>query len=227
VIYLNHPSWWDPLVGLTIARQLLVDRRHYAVIDAVAFERYAFFRKLGFYGVEQGTRSGARTFLETSMRVLDVDRSTLWMTPEGRFCDPREPLPELAPGLGHLARRMKRGQIVPLALEYPFWEERLPEALALFGEPIPAVELAGRPRALVAERLSAALEEARERLTKESLRRDPERFETLVGGDEGVGGPYDWWKSVSARLRGESFEKAHAAVVRKSRLSARQGGRRA
>jgi hypothetical protein len=35
-----------------------------------------------------------------------------------------------------LAVANRGGIVVTLALEYPFWEERLPEALARFGEPI-------------------------------------------------------------------------------------------
>ena len=39
----------------------------------------------------------------------------------------------LRPGLAHLARRVPGATIVPLALEYPFWDERTPEALCRFG----------------------------------------------------------------------------------------------
>ncbi len=48
-------------------------------------------------------------------------------------------MPELAPG----------GTFLPLALEYTFWNERAPEMLAAFGEPIPACDF-------LAERITAA-----------------------------------------------------------------------
>src|SRR5271168_2379987 len=39
IIVLNHPSWWDPLVGLLLA-ELFPDRAHYAPMDANALGRY-------------------------------------------------------------------------------------------------------------------------------------------------------------------------------------------
>ena len=57
------------------------------------------------------------------------------MTPSGRFTDPRTRI-KFQPGLSHLACSSPSVSLVPLALEYPFWEERTPEALIEFGEVI-------------------------------------------------------------------------------------------
>ena len=70
---------------------------------------------------------------------LERPDAALGITPEGRFSDPRERPVRLEPGLAHLARRLDRGVFLPLALEYPFWQERTPEALACFGAPVSAV----------------------------------------------------------------------------------------
>jgi hypothetical protein len=43
------------------------------------------------------------------------------------------------------------------------------------------------------------------------MSRDPQRFEVLHGGQAGVGGLYDLWRRLRARLRGERFQAAHAA----------------
>src|ERR1700730_8958698 len=55
IVYLTHPSWWDPLVCLAIANATVPDRRHYAPIEAEALARYPFFERLGFFGIESGT----------------------------------------------------------------------------------------------------------------------------------------------------------------------------
>ena len=60
----------------------------------------------------------------------------LWITAEGSFTDARTRPVRLRPGLAHLARRVPGATIVPLALEYPFWDERTPEALCRFGTPM-------------------------------------------------------------------------------------------
>jgi 1-acyl-sn-glycerol-3-phosphate acyltransferase len=209
VVFLNHASWWDPLVGLEVARRFFPGRTHYAAIDAEELDRYRFFRKLGFFGVERGTARGARSFLRTSEAVLAVRGSLLWITPEGRFADPRERPLRLRPGIGLLARRLRHVVFLPLALEYPFWEERLPEALARFGEPVAAgthPELSSRGWA---ELLAARLEGAMDALRDAALRRDPADFEFLLRGRTGVGVVYDLWRSLRARVRGERFRREH------------------
>ena len=57
IVALNHPSWWDPLMGVILAG-LFPERTHFAPMDAQALARYSLFDKLGFYGVEQGTLAG-------------------------------------------------------------------------------------------------------------------------------------------------------------------------
>jgi 1-acyl-sn-glycerol-3-phosphate acyltransferase len=222
VVYFNHPSWWDPLICLLLSSRLYPERRHFGPIEAAALERYRFFARLGFFGVEPGTARGARRFLEVSERLLARPATALWVTPGGRFGDPRERPVELRAGLGFLAQRLARqragqtrGQrragavFVPLALEYPFWEERFPEALASFGEPLSLAEGADLSAAGWTAALAARLTAAQDDLAGEALARDPARFETLLGGAAGVGGVYDLWRGFRARLRGERFRREH------------------
>ena len=46
IVVLNHPSWWDPLVGLVLT-ELFPDRAHFAPMDADALRRYRIFERLG------------------------------------------------------------------------------------------------------------------------------------------------------------------------------------
>lgn len=208
IVYLNHPSWWDPMICLFLARRLFPDRRHYGPIEAAALMKYRFFEKLGFFGVEPGTVQGARRFLETGKEIVEQPDSVLWITAAGRFTDPRERPVHLRPGLGHLVCRMKEGFVLPLALEYPFWEERFPETLARFGRAVTIEETSMRADDWTAV-LGSWLESAQDELAAEALARDPSRFELLLGGRAGVGGTYDLWRRLKARLRGERFRSAH------------------
>ncbi len=135
IVVLNHPSWWDPLVALVLA-ELFPDRAHYAPMDADALRRYRIFQRLGMFGIEPATMRGAREFLRTSRSILAQPRTALWITAQGRFADARERPPRIQPGVAHLASRLDQAVILPLALEYPFWDERRPEALARFGQAI-------------------------------------------------------------------------------------------
>ncbi len=208
VVYLNHPAWWDPLLGLALAFERFPGRRHFAPIDATALARYRLLGRLGFFPVELGTRRGAAGFLETARAILDDADAAIWMTPGGRFADPRERPVELQSGLGHLAAKVPSAIFLPLAVEYPFWEERTPEALARFGKPLDASEARLGPgdwTVLLAERLTAT----QDALAADSISRDPARFETVARGRAGVGGAYDAWRRLTARLRGETFDPRH------------------
>jgi 1-acyl-sn-glycerol-3-phosphate acyltransferase len=209
ILVLNHPSWWDPLVCAALTG-LFPGREHYAPIEASALARYRFFEWLGFFGVEPGTVHGALTFLRRGRAVLARPQSVLWVTAQGRFADPRERPPGLQSGVGHLAARLDRGVILPLALEYPFWTERTAEALARFGDPIP---LGGRrltPAAWTAL-VEQAVQATQDLLARDACRREPAAFEVLLSGNAGVGGVYDLWRGLRARLRGERFRAEHGA----------------
>lgn len=202
ILYFNHPSWWDPLICLRLAQQLWPERRHFGPMDAAALRKYRFFEKLGFFGVEPGSPRGARRFLEVTQQILSRPDAALWIAAEGRFTDCRERPVKLRSGIGHLATRVRQAVLIPLALEYPFWEERDPEALARFGEELPALDadLKAVDWTVV---LEAQLQDAQDALMAESLSRDPARFEVLLGGSAGVGGVYGVWRRLKARLQGE------------------------
>lgn len=209
VVYLNHPSWWDPMICMMLAMKLFPERRHYAPIEGAALEKYRFFSKLGFFGVD-GTVHGARRFLDAGRRILKQPDATLWVTAEGRFTDPRQRPVQLRPGLGHLLRGIANDvTILPLALEYPFWDERFPEALARFGRPIPAPAESTMTAADWTLVLGGWLQVTQEGLAADALTRDHARFELLNPGRAGVGFAYDLWRRFRARVRGERFRAGH------------------
>jgi 1-acyl-sn-glycerol-3-phosphate acyltransferase len=214
VFFLNHPSWWDPLICFHLAHALFPERRHYAPIDAAMLERYRFFARLGFFGVDPKTARGARTLLSRGTAICADEATALWITPQGRFADPRERPPRLEPGLGWLAAHLARNpgtartQLVPIALEYPFWEERLPEALVLIGDPLPLDGFEGDAAAWNA-RAAAALGSCQDRLAELSVRRDPGAFATTLEGRGGITFFYDTWQRLRAKIRGDDYHARH------------------
>lgn len=209
VVYLNHPSWWDPLVCIVLASRFFPTRAHYGPIDSDGLARYPFLRRLGFFGIDPRTRRGAADFIEQSGTILSRPRTMLWVTAQGQFTDPRHRPTTLRPGVAHLARRMSHGTILPLAIEYPFWQERTPEALVRFGAPLPVFP-ADRPTVgQWNELLQQSLEQAQDELAAQAMLRDPTRFQSLLGGAAGVGGIYDVWRKSKAFLTGRRFSAEH------------------
>lgn len=212
ILFFNHPSWWDPMVAFILAFDILPDRRHYAPIDADALDRYRFLRHLGLFGIRRGSIDGARRFLRVTEALCRRPGTCLWITPQGRFVDPRERPVRFESGLGHLVSRLERVVLQPVALEYPFWSERLPEALSLVGSAIHVERGSSRRPSEWTRELEASLERVQDELATRALGRRSDAFRTIVHGRRGVGGIYDRWRSLRAWLRGERFHPEHEAL---------------
>jgi 1-acyl-sn-glycerol-3-phosphate acyltransferase len=194
IVYANHSSWWDPMVSILLAQTLLPDRKHYAPMDAAALARYPILRKLGIFPVEMGSARGAAQFLRTSRAILAAG-GVVWITPQGRFVDPRETKLEFKQGLGALAIRSRGATLLPLAIEYAFWDERLPETLLRFGRPVRINSEESSERATW--QLEAALAVVMADLKEASMGRDAGAFRVLLRGGRGAGGFY----GLGRRLR--------------------------
>lgn len=211
VIYSNHPSWWDPAFCLLLSHRIFPERPGYGPMDDAALENYGIFKKVGIFGIDPDTARGAARFLSVCERIMADPASMLWITAEGDFVDPRRRPVALRAGIAHLARRIDGVIMVPLAMDYCFWNERFPEALARFGDPIegdPAL-----PTADWTAKLQAGLEATMDALTADALTRDAARFDTLVGGRRGIGGVYDLWRRLVAAARGHRFAAGHDDAI--------------
>ena len=206
IVYANHSSWWDPMVSILVAQILLPHRKHYAPMDATALARYPILRKLGIFPVEMASARGAAQFLRTSKAIL-ASGGVVWITPQGRFADPRESSLAFKPGLGALAVRTPEATLLPLAIEYTFWDERLPETLLRFGEPVRLGPAMSTDAATL--QLEAALEAAMRELKTASMARDAGVFRVLLSGARGTGGFYGLGRRLRAWFTRRPLELDH------------------
>jgi 1-acyl-sn-glycerol-3-phosphate acyltransferase len=212
IIFVNHASWWDPLSCLVLSRHFLPGASHYGPMDEAALRHYGFLRKLGFFPVENGTRRGAAQFIHAAHQILSTPNSVLWISPEGRFTDMRTRPAIFRPGLATLVARLGACTLVPLAIEYTFWDERLPEILVSCGQP---VEVTDGKQYSVAEwndQLTDALAATQDELAALAKLRDPGRFETILSGRDGISGVYEAWKRLIALLTGRVYEGSHGNI---------------
>ena len=207
VVYTNHPSWWDPAVFMVLAATLFPDRRGFGPMDEESLGRYGVLERMGVFGIDVTSPRGAARFLRVSRSLLDDARNMMWITAEGEFVDARARPVALRPGLAHLVRLVPNTVVLPLAVEYTFWNESRPEALARFGAPvdIPAGAAVAETTAL----LTAELVGAMDALRAASIQRDPKLFRTLVRGSAGVGGIYDLYRRGRAAVAGRRFDPTH------------------
>ena len=215
IVYSNHASWWDPLLFVILSRHFLPVANHYAPMDAAALRYYKLLSKLGMFPVEAGTTKGAAQFMRAVHEIFAVSGSVLWLTPEGRFTDVRTRPAVFRPGMAATVARLGTCTIVPLAVEYTFWDERLPEMLISCGEPIHVADGHAHPAAEWNEMLSAALAQTQDELAALAKLRDPARFSTVQSGRVGISGVYESWLRLRALVSGRVYLGSHARAAAK------------
>lgn len=211
VIFCNHSSWWDAIMMHLLTSKVISGRKPFAPMDETALEHYRFFKRLGMFGVDKDTKRGAAKFLQVSRAILEQPDASLWLTPQGAFQDPRQRPMQFKPGLAHLARDRK-AVLLPLALEYPFWQERKPEALVSFGEPVDTANLEQRSVKSWNDLLEARLAAAMDELAQASIQRDAASFEVLVDGSAGVNPLFDIWQRIKAARGGRRYSDRHSDI---------------
>lgn len=204
-VFSNHPGWWDPAFFIVLQQRLMPNREGYGPMESKALERYGFMKRIGIFGIDPGTRSGALRFLKVGEHLLSDPGRTMWTTSQARFADARERPVVLRPGLAHLMARVPGAVALPLALEYPFWSEKRPEALAAFGAPLRGADGAQAWQTALEEALTAT----QDRLAEAAMAREPAAFDTILGGTRGVGGIYGFWSRLRAMGRARRHDPDH------------------
>ena len=213
VAFLNHAAWWDPLTCLLLAAEYFPKRISFAPIEENALRKYRFLRRLGFFGVDVKSARGAAAFLRTAEDILASPEHMLWVTPQGEFTDVRSRPVSFRRGLAALAGRVPPTVFLPIAIEYTFWEERLPEVLVAFGTPLFTQQ---HQNSCGASDCNAALEttlqDAQDALAAAAQRRDAEEWEVLFRGAAGISPVYDFWRHARAKVRREAFQAEHSTL---------------
>jgi 1-acyl-sn-glycerol-3-phosphate acyltransferase len=209
VIYTNHPSWWDGVTYVMLAKHLYPSHKVYTPVDAEMVRHYGFVGRIGSFGVDLNARRGAADFIATSKAVLNLPDGLLIVATQGRFADVRERPLRCGPGIAHLCDHVAGISLVPLAIEYVFWNERQPELLLRFGAPICGDALRAQPageRLMILER---ALEAEMDALAADAIARRSEAFNVWIEGTLGVNPVFDAWRRARAWMRGERYAAEH------------------
>ncbi len=109
-----------------------------------------------------------------------------------------------------------------MAMEYTFWNERRPELLVRFG---PQVECGALPEDREARTrvLQGLLGTVQEQLAAAAIARSSAGFETVLQGRGGIGGLYDLWRWLVAKVRGKEFRSRHERPSENEDLADQRG----
>lgn len=211
VMVLNHSSWWDPIVALVVGDTLLRGRSGIAPIDADQLARFRFFRKLGLFGIHPENPASMAAMLEyCAAWSASAPRPTIAITPQGRFCDVREPV-RIRPGAAALASKLAPScRVLAMTIEYAFWQSQRPEVFLRFAE-------APRPRSVSTAAWQRSIESTMQRSAEELARlviaRDPSPLSPLLAqSGSSINPVYDLW----LRIRGRTGEIASRRAAERS-----------
>jgi 1-acyl-sn-glycerol-3-phosphate acyltransferase len=202
-------------VILLLTKQLAAKRFAHAPMEAEALKHYGFFRRIGAFPVDNRSPRAGAQFLRQAADLLSGPQNILWMTPEGRFTDVRRRPVEWKPGTAALTRHLGNCTIVPLAIEYTFWDERLPEILCSIGEPLSFSSGARESTAERNARLEKAMTATQDELAERAVKRDGKLFTTVFAGGAGVSAFYDSWRRIRAALTGKPYIAEHGTIAQK------------
>jgi 1-acyl-sn-glycerol-3-phosphate acyltransferase len=215
IVFANHASWWDPIVAMMAQNNYMGQRTLFAPIDAEQLENYAVLKKMGFYGVRLQSFSGAQQFLDTSKKLLASPRVSLWITPEGKFCDVRDHEQPLMPGLAHLVSKLNHTTVIPLALEYGFWDDSRPHIFGQFGDHLNCEQSRLVDKSACKEHLTQMLRKTQRELASAVIKRDPQPFNYLMSSHAKRLSWYDFARKWAAWLKGRSFDPRHSASLKR------------
>lgn len=210
VLALNHSSWWDPMIGFHLQDRFLSTRTPCSPIDAAQLAKFAFFRKLGMFGVDPDDAGSLRAMAQYVGERRERDHQPLLMiTPQGKFVDPRLPI-EVRPGIGLVCSQSPGVRVICGAVEYAFWNEQRPEVFLRAVEvECPADHASARAWT---DAVQAAMNANSAALAALVQARDGAAFETLSGGGRARIHPlYDAFLRLTGR--GTSVDTEHRRAV--------------
>jgi 1-acyl-sn-glycerol-3-phosphate acyltransferase len=215
ILFGNHASWWDPLTAMILGQEILPEREHYAPMDETALTHNSIFRPMGFFPVDNASARGAGQLLRAGHQILARPGSVLWITPESQFQDVRKRPIVFRPGLGALMSRAGRLKCVPIAIEYTYWNERLPEILVNVGEPLEIADGTMEDSRTWTNLLSYAMAATLDELAMLAMERDPDAFDTLLAGTDGIGRVYEVWKRLTCAITGGTYHHDQGSLHNK------------
>jgi 1-acyl-sn-glycerol-3-phosphate acyltransferase len=188
----THTSWWDGYMAGLLNRRVF-KRDSYLMMEEANLARYWFFTWIGVFGVDRDDPRKATASIEYSSSLLSGEQNrALWIFPQGTITHPDKRPLGVYGGVSHIARRVGRCAIVPVALRYEFRLEQAPDAFARIGSPLlhdPAKERLSSKEATA--RLDAAMSQNDDRLHADLVEGRLGSYRTILRGRKSVSAVWD------------------------------------
>ena len=133
IYYAQHTCWWDGMVGYYLCRYLFHDQINMMVEDLIKFP---LFGKVGAFSIDKKTPRATLKAMKYCTDFLNKEKISLWLFPQGVIKPPNHRPLEFQKGVAFLAHKVKKVNLFPIAIQYVFLRQGLPEVLIDIGRPI-------------------------------------------------------------------------------------------
>ena len=133
IYYSQHSCWWDGMVAYYLCRYLFKDQINMMVEDLIKFP---LLGKVGAFSIDKKTPKSTLRSMKYCAEFLNRDKISLWLFPQGKIMPPNHRPLEFQKGVAFLAQRVKKVNLFPIAIQYVFLRQGLPEVLIDIGKPI-------------------------------------------------------------------------------------------
>nr|WP_233254260.1 lysophospholipid acyltransferase family protein [Salipaludibacillus keqinensis] len=195
-IYLiNHSSWWDSLMLFYLNQKILK-------LDAIAMmaedgmKRFPFFKKIGAFSVNPGSRRSLIESLSYAAEQLKNEKH-LFLFPQGNETHLEKRPFNFFSGAGYLHDKAPSTPVIPVVFYHGLFHHQLPEWFIHIGEPITFPAQSSRKEKTYL--FEKAAEHELEYLKKLVILDDPSKFRVLLRGKKGIGQHWEGFKGVFQR----------------------------
>jgi len=133
IYYTQHSCWWDGMVGYYLCRYLFHDQINMMVEDLIKFP---LLGKAGAFSIDKKTPKTTLRSMKYCAEFINQEKRSLWLFPQGKIMPPNHRPLEFQNGVSFLARHVKKVNLFPIAIQYTFLRQGLPEVLIDVGKPI-------------------------------------------------------------------------------------------
>ncbi|MDD3593447.1 MAG: 1-acyl-sn-glycerol-3-phosphate acyltransferase [Candidatus Gastranaerophilales bacterium] len=133
IFYAQHNCWWDGIIGYYLCRNILKVPMNIMVEDLIKFPLLA---NVGAFSVDKKSPKSTLHVVNYCADFLTKEKINLWLFPQGVIKPPNHRPLEFQKGLTYIAQKCKKINLIPVAVQYPFVRQGLPEVLIDMGKPI-------------------------------------------------------------------------------------------
>ena len=146
VITPNHFSWWDGFFVYWLNKKV-ISKNLFIMMLEEQLKRYWFFQKLGCYSIDLTDSKKMFTSLKYTMELLQDTNNAITIYPQGEIQSYDERPIQLRDGIEFLSKKSKSVfQIIPVAFNIHYTNERLPIIYARFGKLLNSKDVAANPQ---------------------------------------------------------------------------------